>query len=412
MNTGTKLDRSPHQMEPLLVGRRDELASRTLQLATAATRLEGTVQGATRAAIAGLVREMNCYYSNLIEGANTLPLDIERALRDEFAPKKEVRDLQKLALSHIAAESQLEAEVDRGAMPTSPEVIAWVHGAIYKDLPRELMKLNDGSMLVPGRPRDIEVKVGNHVAPGAASVPALLDRFHSVYGKLEPSVASIPEVMAAHHRLTWIHPFADGNGRVARLITGAMLRKCGANTDSLWSLSRGLARDATTYKTMLANADAPRRGDLDGRGNLSLGALVEFCVFMMDRAIDQAEFMTRMLDLPRLASRVQNYFRQARADVKFEGAHLVNQALAFGEMERGEAARISGLSERVARDLVGQLLEEGLLVTDSPRGRLLRAGFPVKARGYFFPNLYPAGLDGPVDDPEIRKLARAPRRRI
>lgn len=59
-----------------------------------------------------------------------------------------------------------------------------------------------------------------------------------------------------------------------------------------------------------------------------------------------------------------------------------------GEIERGEAARITGLSERSARYILSQLLEERLLESDSPKGRV-RMGFPAHAIGYLFPKLYP-----------------------
>ena len=107
-------------------------------------------------------------------------------------------------------------------------------------------------------------------------MPRFLDRFEAVYsnlGKADTILASA----AAHHRLLWIHPFLDGNGRVARLLSHAMLRDV-IDTGGVWSIARGLARNVGNYKMLLAACDAPRRNDLDGRGDLSEEALAEFTV--------------------------------------------------------------------------------------------------------------------------------------
>jgi Fic family protein len=100
------------------------------------------------------------------------------------------------------------------------------------------------------------------------------------------------------HIIDWFDsPFADGNGRVARITLDAMLRACGVNGSALWSISRGLAKQADTYKSRLALADEPRHGDLDGRGNLSEQGLAAFCRFGLQVGIDQARFMAEMFDL-------------------------------------------------------------------------------------------------------------------
>jgi fido (protein-threonine AMPylation protein) len=67
-----------------------------------------------------------------------------------------------------------------------------------------------------------------------------------------------------HHRLLWIHPFYDGNGRVNRLMSHATLLLCGVG-NSLWSVARGFAHYVRDDKTLLMATDAPRQGDLDGR---------------------------------------------------------------------------------------------------------------------------------------------------
>lgn len=62
---------------------------------------------------------------------------------------------------------------------------------------------------------------------------------------------AIVAVAAAHHRFVWIYPFLDGNGRVVRLMSHAMLLET-LDTGGVWSVARGLGRTAERYKQHLA----------------------------------------------------------------------------------------------------------------------------------------------------------------
>lgn len=409
-----------HQFEPLLPEQDVLLAELAEQLIAADAKLSGGLHVSTKAAIADLVRSMNCYYSNLIEGHKTLPADIENALRNNFSSDKSQQDLQHLAIAHIDAEKAMQEQVRGGAAPYSADFIAGCHKIFCDRLPTSMLALPDGGVMVPGQFRLTEVSVGDHLAPSHESVKKFMRRFEEVYGTHRaPRSSKLIAIAAAHHRLVWIHPFADGNGRVSRLVTGAMLQAAGINKDGLWSLSRGLAKssqkDASdpakiSYKAALYNADAARMGNYDGRGNLSTKMLNAFCAFILKTAVDQATYMTSMVDLSNLGARFSNYFERARPDIKPQAIHLMVNALAHGEIPRGEAGRISGLQERVARDLLNQLVDEGFLISNTPKGPV-HVGFPVKALGYVFPNLYPDGSDDYAPPPPagIRKGARAGR---
>src|SRR6266436_5971590 len=76
----------------------DDLATDLIAKANA---LAGRLPPVMRAGVGNLVRSMNCYYSNLIEGHNTLPMEIDRALAGDFAEDKKKRDLQLEARAHI-----------------------------------------------------------------------------------------------------------------------------------------------------------------------------------------------------------------------------------------------------------------------------------------------------------------------
>lgn len=389
----------PVQMEPLVVHdsrpRHAELIGLAYELAEASACLDAALCVPAAQSLATLVAGMNCYYSNLIEGQHTLPLEIAKVLQDAEGATKPI-DLPSLARAHVNADIWARSvQLDKRSLLS---VIQEVHRIFCSQLPPEMLVLQDGSVMVPGAIRAHEVSVGRHVAPRASALGLFLDRFGQFYGqRLEWSAKGgsskldgIVSAFAAHHRLAWIHPFPDGNGRVARIVLDAMLRQCGVNGAALWSMSRGFAKSNTLYKQQMALADSPRMGDLDGRGNLSETCLADFCAYAMQTGIDQARFMARMFELNTFKERVEAYFHRVRFDLKPESAYLYLQAFTMGEVERMAAGRITGLKERTARDVVSHLVAEGFLLSDTPKGRL-RAGFPVHALGSLLPNLYPAG---------------------
>ena len=402
------------QMEPLVIDESRPLYHPLIgvahELSEASASLDASLVAATTKSLAELVAGMNCYYSNLIEGQRTLPLDIEKALF-EAREQTAQRDLQTLAIAHIEADRWARSQ--SLATDTLIPFLCEVHQRFCQHLPTEMLKLIDGSDMVPGEIRGRDVQVGHHVPPKANTLHQFLDRFAQRYGRqlewaAKGGISKLDGVLsafAAHHRLVWIHPFLDGNGRVARIAIDAMLRECGVNGTCLWSMSRGFAKTADEYKAKLAGADQPRMGDLDGRGNLSEKRLAEFCDYAMRTAIDQATFMARMFSLDNFKFRAENYFQKVRFDLKPQSAHLFIHAFRHGEIERMEASRITGLAERTARDVLNTLVLEGFLVSDSPRGKV-RVGFPMHALGTLLPNLYPAG-DLDLDPEELRRQVRA-----
>lgn len=410
----------PAQMEPLLIDSSRPLYASLIELAhelsEASARLDARLVPSTARSLSALVENMNCYYSNLIEGHRTLPFDIAQALR-KGERKTDLKDLQNLAFAHVEADRW--AKQQALTQETLLAFLLKVHRIFCEHLPDDLLTLSDGTTMVPGhfRAANQEVSVGQHLAPQAEILERFLGRYATVYGqKLEwarkgqaSRLDGIIAAFAAHHRLAWIHPFPDGNGRVARITLDAMLRECGVNSACLWSMSRGFAKNSDEYKARLAGADEHRMGDLDGRGNLSEKRLAEFVEYALQTAIDQARYMGSMFALENFRVRAEGYFQRVRFDLKPESTYLFLHAFGMGEFERGEAARITGLSERTARDVLGRLADEGLLVSDSPKGKV-RVGFPVHALGSLLPNLYPAG-DVDITPEQLKQLINTARKK-
>lgn len=385
-------------MEPMLPpdGNR-KLEDLAIDLATKAGGLASQLAPSVQREVGGLVRSMNCYYSNLIEGHDTHPRDIDRALAQaDYSTDPRKRALQHEAVAHIEVQQLIDLHEDLPVETTSPEYLAWLHREFCRRLPDELLWVENpdtGERLrvVPGELRTGWVQVGRHIPPGADVLPLFLQRFAEAYDKRRLSrVRQVIALGAAHHRLLWIHPFYDGNGRVARLMSHASLIRCGVGS-SLWSVARGLARNIKDYKALLMAADGPRRGDLDGRGALSTLTLTEFCEFFLTVCIDQIDFMSSLLEPNDLLRRMRLHIEEEVSAGRLpKGSFpMLREALLAGEVPRGRAGGITGYGERMARNVVSGLLKKGYLKSATTRSPLVLA-IPIDAVERWFPRLYPA----------------------
>lgn len=400
MTSANNAPETPARIEPARLEQIPEaVANAVADLAAAAAALGKALHPRTAANLADAVRIMNCYYSNLIEGHNTRPREIERALAGDLDRDAQRRNLQIEAYAHIRVQKEIDRQAANGDLPepASADFIRWLHREFYRDAPAQMLELRAEHAtfrMEPGEWRsrpEHDVAVGRHIPPSSRAVPDFMRHFASRYAFAGlGSGVRILCIPASHHRLNYIHPFADGNGRVSRLMSHAMAHQAGIGAHGLWSISRGLARgleSRTEYKSMMDRADTPRQGDLDGRGNLSLRALEDFTRWFLEVCADQVRFMAGLFDLNALAQRYRRLVA-VTDDLKPEAARLLEEALIRGEFERGEASRISGLPERSARRLLNEVVGKGLLGSHTAKGPVsLR--FPVAVLEELFPRLYP-----------------------
>lgn len=395
-----------HQMTPLLPEEADDLQDLALEVLQKSAALGNRQHPVTLDTLRDLLRIINSYYSNLIEGHNTHPYDIVRAMQKEYDSEPAKRNLQVESVAHITVQKDMERKLreELDVNMTGRDFLCYLHREFYRQLPEEFRVVTNPEtgkerLVVPGELRVESVKVGYHKPPGHGSLKAFLDRFGEFYEpKRHHGALKLVAAAAAHHRLMWIHPFLDGNGRVARLFTEAYLHRIPVHGFGLWSVSRGLARRNVDYKSALARADAPRRNDLDGRGNLSNEGLIYFCRFFLEVCLDQLEYMGGLLRLEELVERIRRYIElrgsgmipspPGEKGLRVESARMLQEVLVRGEAARGAVIAASGLKERTGRSLLGQLIVERLLVSDTPKGDV-RLGFPIHAAGWFFPDLYP-----------------------
>jgi Fic family protein len=189
------------------------------------------------------------HYSNLIEG-NQLPMiAAERAARGALAPDSKA----KIELvNYVNALDLMDERVDQGALELTPEFLKQLHGLATKGLGRE-----DDPHFKPhheGAWRDgMAVVVDQitqqvlHEGPPPEEVDA---RMRSMFAWMNGKLAIEPPFVVAgvmHYGITDVHPFADGNGRVARLFQAAVLTHAQVLPGRMFSFERYYADDRTAY---------------------------------------------------------------------------------------------------------------------------------------------------------------------
>lgn len=346
--------------------------------------------------IARLMVKVNSYYTNAMEGNPSKLKDIDAALEKKFSKEKAARNFQLEHVAHIKVQEAMIKRLreDPSLRICSEEFLCWLHGQFFLELPEEMRfaKTVSGALVPvePGRLRERGIAVGRH------SGPETLDEIRDYLGKFEELLS--PERFAgqqkllgmasSHHRFLWIHPFPEGNGRVARLLTTAYGFKIGVGDNMLWTVARAFARNRNEYDTHLALADQERWNDLDGRGPLSEGNLLKFCAYFLRCCDDQIRFMNGMLQLGELERRYKRFIGGLVAEKKLSkaGANIMEQLLLQGEVPRAQVLDLSGVKQRRATQINKELLDAKLVRSETAYGAL-RLIISSDMAAVLFPNL-------------------------
>jgi len=386
----------PLYPEERVLGPLRELAA---QLIAECHTLQGQAGGSMVRALRPKLRAMNSYYTNKIEGQHTKPAEIERAIKKDFNADAALAKKQRVAVAHIEVEEQLERALETTAPGEvfTPLLVCEIHGLLYGKLPEADRLTDEGEAIVPGEYRPKDVMAGRHIAPPWKDVSGLMEAWAERYRKLAGTEALLIGAACSHHRLTWIHPFIDGNGRAARLHMHLVLHAMGL-TQGLWSPMRGLARTQEQYYARLNNADLSRRNDLDGRGSLSQEELVAFAMYFLEICLDQVRFMRGRLDLASLRDRLKSLLLHLqeqpweigseRSVVKIDALEALHYAAMAGPIERSRFVAMTGLGDRTGRRVLTSLLDFGVLTEESSRSPVAFA-VPLASLRFLFPNLWP-----------------------
>ena len=388
-NIGKVIPMKVSSMEPMMPRVTPELISLSGAIRERIGGLKEKLHPITAKAVSAVVADMNSYYSNLIEGHHTYPKDIERALQNDFSSNLQERDKQLLGLAHVKTENAILSYATEENI-FSPGTLLKIHETFYANLPESmrLSKSQSGKeyQIIPGKFRNFEVAVGAHQPPASKSLEKFIARFCEAYKNI-PIGEILIATAASHHRLAWIHPFGDGNGRVVRIFTSSLLKAYGLNGGGIWSISRGLARNRSQYYAKLAIADQGRQGDLDGRGTLSERSLIEFCEFFLSTMLDQMDFMLGILKLDSVISRYARLMHEVFPKKSELCLRIIKELWTFGETPRGKICEITGMSERASRAILSELESKGFVKSDSLKTPV-HINISADISEQIFPNLF------------------------
>ncbi len=364
--------------------------------------LNANIPEALREPMTYLLRYVNSFYSNRIEGNPTHPAEILHA--QEEGPEKDPTDDLLEIKQHVEVLTLLSnLDVGREVVCT-PIFLKKIHKSFYEGLPKKKLDIKypqTGELIqvVPGEFRHRNVKVGKHIPPEHEEIPRLLSWFENIFNpKKNHGTGKIFSAAAAHHRFMWIHPFLDGNGRVGRLFTDSYMRHSALGGYGLWSMSRGFGRDTEAYYEALGWADTERQGRNDGRGILSNKGLLKYSEYFIQTALDQVKYFSALLEPKKLNERIDVYFEMrsrgallsADGDtlpiIRIEARDIYRKLLYSGSQQRTAIQKMLNISESAVRTIINQMEKAGLVI--APPRKPISIALSPSSIEFLFPHLW------------------------
>lgn len=220
-------------------------------------------------------------------------------------------------------------------------------------------------------------------APPAAQINAEMQAFLSWFnandsadaGGIDTKTAIDPVLKAglAHLWLVTIHPFADGNGRIARAVGDMALARAEQSSQRFYSLSAQIQRERLAYYTLL---EATQKGSLD------VTAWLSWFLACLLRAITAADAMLSVV-----LNKSRFWQRWAAKPFNPRQIKLLNRLLdGFeGKLTTSKWAAIAKCSPDTALRDIQDLLERGVLHKSTSGGRSTSYGLEAEVADFNLP---------------------------
>lgn len=217
----------------------------------------------------------------------------------------------------------------------------------------------------------VKIAQADHLPPDTTQVPEFMTELVTFVNRQDPPKYDLMKVALAHHRFAWIHPFGNGNGRVVRLLTYAMLIKYGFQVNAVGRLLNPAAvfcADRNAYHAHLGDADA-------GTDE----ALERWCIYVLSGVRDELTKVDRLADYEYLKAKVLlpavAYARERQLITALEQAVLVTtirkERVKAGDLE----VVMPGLNLNQRTYQIRKLVDGGLLQPIQPGARQYSIGF-------------------------------------
>jgi Fic family protein len=223
-----------------------------------------------------------------IEGNHTTLADyVESKLEGEqHAPSDQLREMENIE----EAMSYVEESIQPGDQLTE-HFIRELHAITVGQLKRE----GDAT---PGAYRGQQVRIAQseHLPPAFVQVPQYMQQLVAFINASDPPKYDLIKVALAHHRFGWIHPFGNGNGRVVRLLTYALLIKYGFNVKAggrVLNPTAVFCNDRDQYYAMLGSADTGTPKELE-----------TWCVYVLKGILNELRKVDQLTDFGYLSDKI------------------------------------------------------------------------------------------------------------
>lgn len=324
--------------------------------------LRGTTPPPVFLQLKGVFHLLESLASARIEGNHTTLADyVEARVAQPPESTDSLREIGQIE----AAMREVEASLEPGVTLTE-HLLRGLHDTTVRGLTREGDR-------TPGQYRTgpVRIALADHVPPDALQVPAYMAELVDYINRPDPPKYDLMKVALAHHRFAWIHPFTNGNGRVVRLLTYAMLIKYGFQVSSAGRLLNPAAvfcADRNHYYTMLALADTGAPDQLE-----------HWCIYVLGGIRDELQKVSRLADYQHLQRAVllpALAHARERQLITAQEAAILDTTIRAGIVRAGDLeASMPGLNAGQRTYQIRKLVEGGMLQPVREGARQYTLGF-------------------------------------
>lgn len=298
-----------------------------------------------------------------IEGNHTTLADyVESKLEGgQQAPSDQLREMENIEAAMAYVEESIRP--DDGL---TEHFIRELHAITVKGLERE----GDAT---PGAYRQAQVQIAQseHLPPEAILVPQYMQELMAFINEAHPPKYDLIKVALAHHRFGWIHPFGNGNGRVVRLLTYALMIKYGFNVKTggrVLNPTAVFCNDRDRYYAMLAQADTGMQVGLEA-----------WCIYVLEGILEELRKVDRLTDFGYLNERILMpalAYAKERQLITAQEAGVLQIAAKSGIAKAADlAAAMHGMTTAQRTYQIRKLVERKMLVPVKEGARQYTIGF-------------------------------------
>lgn len=331
--------------------------------------------------IQDFVKKSETFFSTRIEGNITTRRNAERAMETKNV-KKIKRSSEKEFKNYFDVLTYIERSIKEGDKIT-PKLITECHRLLMRDIP-----VGEEGDETPGvyRKKEVAIEGSEHLPPRSALVESYINELLEYINSINYTDLFVATAIF-HHRFAWIHPFNNGNGRLARALCYAALRRYGISIRQMITVSTGISMNKQKYYKYLAKADKTyKTHDKSG-----ITAWIQFYLETLYR--ETKAWKTRLTGIG-----IENRFIDFLTDLKkrklinLREQKILVQIFLYGRIKSEDVKKLLNIQDKdeIFR-ILNSLVKKGFIKkSGETKGTYytLRLQSETPLFEYFFPELY------------------------